>query len=282
MKIIDTSVVAAGKQYPGLANVGNQSIGNGGNPAKFQGLDFLQQSVMDMADAMAKAFVVDDSVATWLSIKLTGVFPSRYISGYVYYGGEVFYVPPQPTYPIPMGMHQIANINPNPTDASPNPLTTMSDGSNVSIHNQRTISFTWVSSGTGDLPNVSDWKTFQSNFQWAFPTLHIVGSSGEPVWQTGWTTTTRLAFYMLGNQVYLQGEGHFVNVFGATGFIFILPNEYRPAYDMYFPIMDSIDSTSTYESNFLKVEALTGKVTWLGTVLPVTGDMLVSATWTIL
>lgn len=168
MKLIDTSVLSSTKGYPGLANVGGQSVGNSpvhppGNPSMMEGLDFQQQALLDMVDALSKALVSDPTKATWLYASYTGggLYP-LYVTGYVYYGGEVFFVPNQSIGPLVYPYYYAANISSNPTDnGSTAPLTTLSDGSTVSIHNQRTISFSAVSSGTGTLPNLGDWITTQ-------------------------------------------------------------------------------------------------------------------------
>ncbi len=274
MKIIDTSVISTVKQYPGLANVNNQSI-MGGDPTKMQGLDFLQQNVLDMVDALCKAMIVDTTKATWLWSKSTMSFLNIYITGYVYYGGEVFFVPNQMIAPMMIGHYLACNINPNPTDASPNPPTTLSDTSTVSIHNQRTISFVWVTSGIGDLPNLSDWTNVQNNFQWAVPTIHIVGGAGEPVFGTGWSTTTRLAFYILGNEVTIQGTANYVNA--AASLIFAIPNGYRPLYDSIFPVWQTLAGI-----NFIYISATTGQVSYIGSTSPGPEGIAFTAKYTIL
>lgn len=95
MRLIDTSVVSPTKQYPGLANVGGQSVGNtpvhsAGDATKFQGLDFLQQALLDMADALSKSVVSSLSVPTWLYQYVHLVGGDLYLSGYVYYNGKCF------------------------------------------------------------------------------------------------------------------------------------------------------------------------------------------------
>lgn len=258
MRLIDTSVVTAGKQYPGLANVSGQSVGNSpitlpGNPTAMQGLDFLQQALLDMVDALSRAMIVDATKPTVISyIPLGGFFAGYTPDQYVYYHGEVFFVPSY--YLLAMtggggGGAFVANINPNPTDTSPNPQTTMSDGSQVSIHNQRTITVTWSPSGTpGNFPNVSDWKYAQNNFQCFFPTINTVGTGAAATdYHAGWSQNTRLIYYLLGNEVTIQGDAAFTSV--GLGLIFYLPNNMWPAYDTYLPIYTSVANTFVYISS---------------------------------
>jgi hypothetical protein len=161
MKIIDTSKISAYAGYPGLGNVNGVSIGNGGNPDAMQGLDFLQQANMDNANALSLSLASDTTKATIL----TGcAYSAGNISaGWVYYGGEIFQVPAQFPGTPPYGMPNLnAAINNNPTDAPGNPYTVLSDGSQVSMHYQRTISLSWSSTshmtgGSGYLPDYSYW-----------------------------------------------------------------------------------------------------------------------------
>jgi hypothetical protein len=271
MKLIDTSGITTGTQYPGLANVGGQSVGNppftaSGDTTKFQGLDFLQQNVLDMVNAICMGMVIDTTVATWICVHTTFGGGEASISGYVYYGGEVFYVPSQVTSPVEEGHYFIANIDPNPTDNGTSaPKTTMSDTSTVSIHNQRTITLSQVTSGTGNFPNLGDWAYSQNNFQWAFPLINVVGGSGQPVYATGWSVWTRLIFYILGNEVTIQGDARFAA--SAAGLIFTLPENYWPLYDLNFVVY------CPSGISIVNIAASTGQVTFEGSTT--TGDQAV-------
>ncbi len=264
MRLIDTSVITSGKQYPGLANVSGQSVGNSplhtpGDPTKFQGLDFLQQALLEMADALSRSLVSSLSVPTWLYESTTPIGGMTYTTGYVYYNGEVFYVPTFNSGPAPFGMKLAASLNYNPTDASPNQLTTLSDGSNVSIHNQRTITVTW-SSSSGSFPDVDTWiytqvaqntsaittlnsdiTTINSQLASLLTVTPIVVNSGggAPPFTSGFTGTVKF---------WKDGAG-FVHMWGASTFnipygqndsvaIFVLPAGYRPAIDLYFPCVN--------------------------------------------
>ena len=238
MRLIDTSVVTAGVQYPGLANVGGQSVGNypihsPGNPSQMQGLDFLQQALLDMVDALCRALVIDTAVPTVISyIPVSSMLALASAPQYVYFQGEVFFVPSYELIAEIGGGGYIATIESNPTDnGSSAPLTTMSDGSQVSIHNQRTITISWSSTGSGgNFPLPSTWKYPQNNFQTFFPTLNIIGTGAGPQdYHTGWSQNTRLAYYILGNQCYLIGDAAYAP--SPNSYIFILPDGYRPLHN---------------------------------------------------
>lgn len=234
MKIIDTSVVSATKGYPGLSNVNNESI-TGGDPTKMLGLDFLQQNVLDMVDAICRGMIVDPTKPTVIAMfPLSSMFAGVAPAQYVYYNGEVFFVPSY-LEAIALGGYQIANLEPNPTDnGSTAPQTVMSDGSTVSIHNQRTVTVTSVTSGTGNFPAPNTWLYPQQNFKCFAPVINVVGAGGQPAYAAGWSASTKLVFYILGNEVTIQGDASWG--IGASPLIFTLPTGYRPPQDLYFQV----------------------------------------------
>lgn len=263
MKIIDTSAISAISGYPGLANVNSESI-TGGDPSKMVGLDFLQQNILDMVDALCRAMIVDPTKPTVIA---TFPLPSPPIAGYavpqyIYYQGEVFFVPGYYIFAIiggGGGGAYIATLEPNPTDnGSSAPLTVMSDASVVSIHNQRTITVSWSSTGLGgNFPAPSTWLYPQTNFQCFFPTVRVVGTGiGVTDYHAGWSQNTRLAYYIIGNEVTIQGDATFTSI--TSGLIFYLPLGYRPLYDLYIPIYTSVAST------FLYIGASDGRVVYEG------------------
>jgi hypothetical protein len=256
MRLIDTSVVTGGLQYPGLANVNGQSVGNptvgtaAGNAAEMQGLDFLQQALLDMVDAIARGLVVDITVPTIISafpIPLSGGHPIVGASAalYVYYNGEVFYVPSYNDI-AESGHYLIANITANPTDnGSTAPFTTLSDGSTtVSIHNQRTITISLVPDATpaGNFPSPSTWISSQitqsvnaitanTSSITAINALNpiVVGSGGStPIYETGFSQANRLAFYKdSSGKVFIEGDAA-LGTYGSP-IPAILPSAYAPA-----------------------------------------------------
>ena len=161
MKIIDTSKVNSTRSYPGLANVNGQSIGNGGDSTKFEGLDFLQSAVKDMSVALASAVTSDLTKPCILTgCILTGASMSAgwiFVYNTVAFIYEIFYVPAQTV--TGSGSYVSANINQNPTDNGTSaPLTTLSDGSQVSMHNQRTITLTYnVNPNQGNVIDFGEW-----------------------------------------------------------------------------------------------------------------------------
>ena len=225
MRLIDTSKITATSGYPGLANVAGQSVGNSpvtapGNPNKYEGLDFLQQALLEMVDVLVRSQIVDQTKATILATYSGGAGTIIW----VYYGGEVFYL----TYSgFPVGTYIAANITTGSIDDGTNaPLTTLSDGSTVSIHNTRIITLSGSSSpNTGSLPDFGNWLTIQKNFKWAVPNILVVEGSGVS-FATGWSVDNRMAYYILGNEVTVMGDATFAN--GAANLVFTLPVGMRP------------------------------------------------------
>ncbi len=146
MKLIETSGISSSAGYPGLANGSGVLIG----------LDFMQQAALDNAAALARAVASNTVDATIL----TGcVLTSGTISaGWVYYGGEIFEVPSSSVGSAPMGRPYLnASWVANPTDTGSD-NTILSDGSAVSIHNTRTMTFAWTNAiDDGTLPDFQHW-----------------------------------------------------------------------------------------------------------------------------
>lgn len=237
MKIIDTSKVTPTADYPGLANVNGQSIGNGGTPSKFEGLDFLQQAVMDMANALSGAILSSTLLPTILSGCGTG-FTGNIGSGWVYYNGEIFQVNAQAIGGTP-NTYIAANITANPTDDGTNaPLTELSDGSTVSMHNQRTITFTYsATQNSGNMPDFGQWVYMNVNAKWGANTAHSLA------YKNGYSsleyTTTNASTYRLDN----NGNVYVSAFFSSPGSISsqtiaTLPSGYAPLNPRNFPLWE--------------------------------------------
>ncbi len=130
MKLIDTSVVSSAVGYPGLAH----------NTSAQVGIDFLQQALLDMANAFALALLpIGFTYGQVFVIYGCGQVGSTINGGAIWYNGEVFLVPAQTIHGTStpfIGSAVIANA----TDVGAN-QTVLSDGSTVSMHHQRTVIF---------------------------------------------------------------------------------------------------------------------------------------------
>lgn len=145
MRQIDTSGITASKGYPLLAN----------NPNATVGLDFIQDLFTDIVTRLGIA-IDNQRFTNPMILNGLGLSGNTISAGAMYYtvggtAGEIFIYnggSPSGTAGLP---YIACSWIPNPTDVSPN-QTVLSDGSQVSIHNQRTLTFTY-SSTPGNLPN---------------------------------------------------------------------------------------------------------------------------------
>ena len=143
MKLIDLSGITLSKGYPGLAN----------NPNVLVGLDFLQQAYRELFAKCAQSVSPTASVTILEGMILSGGAIS---AGGVYYNGEIFLYNGGSISGVSSPYIACSWI-PNPTDTGAN-QTVLSDGSQVSIHNQRTLTFTYSSiANTGNLPDYNSW-----------------------------------------------------------------------------------------------------------------------------
>ncbi len=252
MKKLDTSAVTNISWMPLLAN-------NLSGPG---GIDFLQQAYSECLTALAGFLVADQTLATIMyGCTISG---GTVAPGWVFYRGELFYVPGGTyTFP-PSDAYLNASIYLNNSLADP---TYFSDGALNTVHIQREIHFN--PSGTpnaGNLPDYGNWCTIAANSSatpattavlntWLTSTYNTfvanyntwvaglspvpvqVGTSGAPSFLNGWAndsgvmnvgTPSPLSFYKIQNRVYIWGEiVHAGNTNAST--IFNLPMGYYPA-----------------------------------------------------
>lgn len=149
MKLIDLSGISATAGYPGLAN----------NPNVLVGLDFLQQAYKELFAKCAQMAALSGNPTILEGLVQTG---NNISAGGVYYNGEIFLCNGVTISGSPLSYIACSWI-PNPTDTGSN-MTVLSDSSQVSIHNQRTLAFTYSSSpNTGNLPDFNSWVPNQIN-----------------------------------------------------------------------------------------------------------------------
>ena len=195
-----------------------------------QGLDFQQQSFKELIDALVRCLVIDTTKATVLGY-ITAPVLGTTGAGWVYYGGEVFYFESQNA-AIGGGQYLAAAISANPTDVAIQ--TELSDGSLVSIHDQRTITFTPTNGSSSDpFLNMANWVQLGQNCIYLTPPAINVVSAGD--FGSGWSPNNRLMYYLLGNEITIQGDANWT---GSGTLIFTLPAGYRPAYQLTFPIIE--------------------------------------------
>jgi len=145
MRLIDTSGITASKGYPLLAN----------NPNVVVGIDFIQQGLAELFAKCAQSVspggnptILEGMALSGNNISAGGVYVPALGEIFIYNGGNISGSP---------NTYIACSWVPNPTDTSPY-QTTLSDGSQVSVHNQRTLTFAYSSTpGTGNIADFGTW-----------------------------------------------------------------------------------------------------------------------------
>lgn len=146
-------------------------------------------------------------------------------AGAVYYQGEIFFVPAA-SFTASIGT-AVASIVMTPVADSRHDPIWMTDGSTPNVHFERTIIISDAVSGSG-VADFVDIVPIQS-----FDGIHIVGASGEPVFESGWINHTVADYGYLQftkdslGYVCLQGAVK-SGTLGSTNPIFHLPAGFRP------------------------------------------------------
>lgn len=266
MRKLNSTGITSSAQYPGLINVNGQSV-LGGDPAKLQGLDFLQQANLETGLSICKLLFGTSTTevyvmtgCTFTSVAHSGFFTYVVAAGWVYFNGEIYQVKAQ-TFNVTTGQNPAANWTPDPTDFTPNPQTELSDASLVSIHNQNDVIFSSNAAvDSGNLLDLIHW-----NYNFAFTAVpNVVGAGGQPAYQNTWSQFTRLMFMKTGNLVTIQGDAIYLHTGSPGGIVFTLPAGFIPANAFAFSCIDSITATSAKENNIMTIDT-SGNVEWEGT-----------------
>ena len=291
MKLIDTSAVNANKWLPLLGNYlgsGNTFVNNSSTSTSMAGIDFIQQAYSECLDAIAQLAVTNPLEITvmWGCNKFYtppaySIFDAYYEPiytlsspysygvnpGFIYYLGELYYVPGM-AYTVMTGSNFInATIS---TAYSTADAAAFSDSASHNIHMIRTIAFSVSTtphtssydSGIG-IPDYNNWKFASDNsssvpianavidnwttntwgsFLTAYttlttPAITVVNTTGNPQFENGWTNTglsgtNPLSYYKVLHRVCLWGEVTLTvssnPPYLTPSTIFHLPQGFRP------------------------------------------------------
>lgn len=165
-----------------------------------------------------------------------------YNAGFVFFGGEIYYLPVITSVSITVS-DQVNIVITN--DATADPVT-FSDGSVKNVHNVRNVTVVNGTLGTGTF-NYAD-CVFINNPAW-----NTIGGAGQPAFQNSWADAgggNAPAFRKSKGLLYLKGvvTG---GVSGAT--IFTLPAAFRPAHAPFLSAT-SYTSATTFETGLLSVD----------------------------
>ncbi len=234
MKNIDTSAVTNSNWLALLANAqGKNFMNNNGDPA-LAGIDFLQQSYYECIQAICESLITDDTKVTWLWNQTSG-FDAQ---GWIYYQGEIYYVPTQDTSGLPF-----CNVATTYSTSDPTPLST---SGTANAHVIRTILF--VEAGPGDFPAYANWKDLSTNGVWSaaldtgtVTTLTYIGANGYSGLSYHLVPSSTYRMDGLGN-VYISGIfSTGVSVSSQT--IATLPTGYAPKIPRNFLLWEQTSGT---------------------------------------
>lgn len=235
MKKIITSAATATAGIPFEAN-------NGSGPA---GIDFVQENIIELADALAKMKILDTTKANilWGCVRVDSSGTTTISEGYVWYNlggsfGELFHVP-DASFPTPAG-GQYINASYNNLFSAADPTLLTDNVTTANVHALRDIAFTTsVTPSAGTLPDFTAW---------------II--AGKPVYTDltsgfvdGWAARTGLWMWLDNNgSLHIFGTADGAAASGANVCQFTLPAGFPGmksggASGFYFPVVDLTDGT---------------------------------------
>jgi hypothetical protein len=217
MKKIDTSSVTSNNWLALLANAQGKNFMNNPGNAALAGIDFLQQAYTECLQAICEGLIENDTVPTWIWDQTSG----EDAEGWVYYQGEIFYVPTQDTGGLPY-----CNIVTSYSTSDPTPL---SGSGTTNAHVIRTIQF--VGTGPGTFPAYANWQSLATNAVWsatlskgtATPITYINGYSHLDYTSTNASTYRKDGMGNVYISAYFSSPGSITSKIIAT-----LPTGYFP------------------------------------------------------